>query len=265
MKSPPPGWPRLSSALFYSDASKAIDWLTRAFGFETRLKIEGDAGQIVHSELTFGEALVMVASSRAEENAKSPREIGGANTQSLFLYVDDVEAHCARARAAGGKIVKDPETKDYGEEYWSDRTYQVEDPEGHRWWFGQRMSTGGKKEEAFHGAESAEGHAADHPVSVVQGCSRRDRLPVQRVRLHRALPLPDAGRAHRPRRARLPRQRGHARLGVRGLRGEPARPAHDPRAGVLLRGRRRRALRAREGGRRDHHGRARERARKPDV
>ena len=144
MKSPPTGWPRMSSAVFYADAPKAIDWLTRAFGFETRLKVEGDGGTIVHSELVFGDAVIMVGSARAADNFRSPKELGGANTQSLFAYVDDVEAHCARARKAGGKILKEPETKDYGEEYWSDRGYQVEDLEGHLWWFAQRMSTGKK-------------------------------------------------------------------------------------------------------------------------
>ena len=44
MKPPPPGWPRISSSLFYEDAPAAIDWLCRVFGFEVRLKVEGDAG-----------------------------------------------------------------------------------------------------------------------------------------------------------------------------------------------------------------------------
>ncbi len=140
MKNPPEGWPRISSAVFYDDASAAIDWLGRAFGFETRLKVEGGDGGIVHSELVFGGGVVMVASATRNERWRSPRSIGGANTQSLFAYVDDVEAHCARARAAGAKIVTEPATKDYGSEWGIDRSYQAEDPEGHRWWFAQRMS-----------------------------------------------------------------------------------------------------------------------------
>lgn len=64
MKPTPKGWPRLSSALFYDDASKAIDWLCEAFGFEIRLKVVGEGGRIEHSELTFGDdALIMVAQS----------------------------------------------------------------------------------------------------------------------------------------------------------------------------------------------------------
>jgi len=145
MRNPPEGWPRISSALFYDDAAKAIEWLGRAFGFETRLKVEGDDGGIVHSELVFGEGVVMVASVSRGPRRASPRSLDGANTQSLFVYVDDVEAHCARARGAGAKILSEPKTTDYGEEWWVDRGYEAEDLEGHRWYFAQRMSTAKKK------------------------------------------------------------------------------------------------------------------------
>jgi uncharacterized glyoxalase superfamily protein PhnB len=70
---------------------------------------------------------------------KSPRSLNGANTQNMMIYVDDVETHCAQARAAGAKITKEPETTDYGEDYWTDRGYECEDLEGHHWWFYQRL------------------------------------------------------------------------------------------------------------------------------
>ena len=63
MKATPKGWPRLSTAIYYDDAAGAIDWLCRAFTFEVRLKVEGDGGRIEHSELLYGEALVMVGQS----------------------------------------------------------------------------------------------------------------------------------------------------------------------------------------------------------
>ena len=137
MKPAPKGWPRISSALYYDDPIAAIDWLCKAFGFEVRIKVVDDKGVLEHSELTYGEGVVMVAPPR--EVRKSPRLAGGANTQNMFAYVDDVEAHCARARAAGAKIVTEPRTSDYGEGYWIDRSYEAEDPGGHRWWFGQRL------------------------------------------------------------------------------------------------------------------------------
>ncbi len=148
MKPTPPDWPRLSTALYYQDAAKAIDWLCSAFDFQIRLKVEGDAGQIEHSELEYGEALIMAAQAdRAKTpHGRSPRSLDGANTQSIMLYVDDVEAHCARARAAGAKITVEPKTSDYGEEYWSDRSYEAEDLDGHHWWFSQRLRNPPPKE-----------------------------------------------------------------------------------------------------------------------
>ena len=145
MKKTPEGWPRISSALFYDDAAKAITWLCKAFDFEVRLLIEGEGGRIEHSELTYGDGLIMVGSTggRADRKVplpcKSPRSVGGANTQALCICVDDADAHCERARKAGAKIVEEPTTHDYGDDYWSDRTYRAEDLEGHHWWFMQRV------------------------------------------------------------------------------------------------------------------------------
>lgn len=142
MKPPPPGWPRMSASVFYEDPLTAIDWLARAFGFEVRLKIVDDNGRLAHSELTFGEAVVMVGSAGGKEpyqqRQKSPRASGGV-TQALAFYIDDVDAHYARAVAAGATVLRELRTDDYGADYWSDRTYGASDPEGHLWWFIQRM------------------------------------------------------------------------------------------------------------------------------
>ncbi|MEZ4364114.1 MAG: VOC family protein [Kofleriaceae bacterium] len=143
MKPTPRGWPRLSTAVFYQDAARAIDWLCQAFGFEVRLRIEGEGGLIEHSELVFGDAVVMVGDERRQKDfgpkLVSPRSAGGVNTQAIMFYVDDVEAHCARARAAGGEITYEPKLSDYGEDYWADKSYQCVDLEGHSWWFSERV------------------------------------------------------------------------------------------------------------------------------
>jgi uncharacterized glyoxalase superfamily protein PhnB len=145
MKPTPKGWPRLSSALCYDNAAAAIDWLCSAFGFEVRLKVEGDGGAIVHSELTYGEAVVMVSNSGLNPRhpefppGASPRSIGGANTQTLMLYIDSVDDHFTRAKAAGATILDEPKVHDYGDDYWSDRSYGALDCEGHMWWFTERL------------------------------------------------------------------------------------------------------------------------------
>ena len=145
MKPTPHDWPRLSSSVFYQDAAAAIDWLCAAFGFEVRLKVEGDNGRIEHSELTYGEGLIMVGQESPEadrawkRSMRSPKSLGGACTQSIMFFVDDAKAHCARARAGGARIVEEPTTHDYGEDYWSDLSYGALDPEGHMWWIAERL------------------------------------------------------------------------------------------------------------------------------
>ena len=142
MENPPDGWPRIAPAVFYDDAAAAIDWLTRAFGFEVQVRVEDDRGRIAHSQLVLDGGLVMVGQVGLRPDLtypRSPRAVGGANTQALCVYVDDVDAHCERARAAGAVVTVEPATQDYGEGYWKDRTYEAQDPEGHHWWFMQRL------------------------------------------------------------------------------------------------------------------------------
>lgn len=153
MKPTPPNWPRISPALFYEDPAAAIDWLCRAFGFEIRIKVEGENGRIEHCELDYGDGLLMVggagpayrqsdAPDSWKHNCKSPKQVGGAITQNLCIYIDDVDAHCEHVRSCGGEILNEPMTADYGEDYWTDRTYAARDPEGHVFWFLQRLRSG---------------------------------------------------------------------------------------------------------------------------
>jgi uncharacterized glyoxalase superfamily protein PhnB len=143
MKPTPRGWPRISSSLFYKEARPAITWLCEAFGFEVRLLVEGEGGRVEHSELVFGDGLIMVGEEARQTDkarvGRSPRTVGGANTQSVMVYVDDLDAHCARARAAGAVVTYEPAISDYGEDYWTDKSYGCEDLEGHHWWFCQRL------------------------------------------------------------------------------------------------------------------------------
>lgn len=146
MRDTPAGWPRITPAVFYDDAAAAIDFLVAAFGFEVRLRIEGEGGRIEHSELEFGpDGLVQVGQTGGASHhgeplpMVSPQRVDRQNTQALCLFVDDVDALCERAVAAGAVLVYPPTTTDYGEEYWSDRNARLVDPEGHHWWFMQRM------------------------------------------------------------------------------------------------------------------------------
>ena len=138
----PAGWPRITASIVYRNASAALDWLANAFGFEVALKVVGEGGRIEYSELRLPGGMVSVGDNPPDGSRpwrKSPLDVGGANTITLCIYVDDVDAHCAHARAAGATIQTEPRTTDYGEDYWCDRSYEAVDPEGHHWWFMQRL------------------------------------------------------------------------------------------------------------------------------
>jgi uncharacterized glyoxalase superfamily protein PhnB len=141
MKPVPDGWLRISPSLNYDDARAAIDWLCKAFDFELRLLVETGDGAVAHSELVYGDGVIMVAQAGNRPAMQSPKP-GGGSTHSLMVYVDDLESHCAKARAHGATITVEPKVSDYGPEYWVDRSYGAIDCGGHHWWFTQRVQTG---------------------------------------------------------------------------------------------------------------------------
>lgn len=139
--------PHLTSAISYRDPKAALDFLEKAFGFELFMRIDDAEGNLVHSEMRFGDSVVMVGSEWSEET-RSPASIGGKTTQTIHIHVDtDVDTHCARVRAAGFEIIMEPADQFYG-----DRTYRCRDPEGHIWTVGQTVKPVSREE-----AEAASG------------------------------------------------------------------------------------------------------------
>lgn len=125
------GLPNIFPALRYRDAPAAIAWLGATCGFEERLVVPGPAGTIGHAELGLGPGTVMLGTAGDDEPvAESPRDPGAA-TVGLYVYVDDADAHHARAVAGGAEVVRALEDTDYGS-----REYTLRDPEGHLWSFG---------------------------------------------------------------------------------------------------------------------------------
>jgi len=130
---PPANMPRITSNVFYDDLAAALEFLGKAFGFETRMSIPGPDGGVMHAEMQVADGVIMMSPTGGKEEWRSPRSLDGAVTQSLYVYVDDVDAHFARARSAGAKISSELEDM-----FWGDRTYVATDPEGHRWTFAER-------------------------------------------------------------------------------------------------------------------------------
>ncbi|MGB6667522.1 MAG: VOC family protein [Candidatus Acidiferrum sp.] len=108
----------------YQDLAGAIDWLGKAFGFEEHYRYgEPLSGAQVH----LGNAWIMVK--QAKPGCASPAKLG-YGTQSLTVFVEDVEGHYRRAKAAGAKILEEPHETVYGE-----FQFAAEDLDGHHWLF----------------------------------------------------------------------------------------------------------------------------------
>ena len=125
--------PPISPLLFYRDPRAALDFLERAFGFETRILVETEGG-VPHSESVF-EGHVVIVVGPPSHGAVSPLDIGGRLTGHVHVNLQDgIDALCERARAAGARIEREPADQPYG-----DRVFTCLDPEGHSWSFGQTL------------------------------------------------------------------------------------------------------------------------------
>jgi uncharacterized glyoxalase superfamily protein PhnB len=118
--------------LLYRDAGAALDWLETAFGLRKSGKaFRGEDGRVNHATMKLGDALLMLGSPGPD--FKNPSALGHV-TQNLYVDVDAVDKHYARAVKAGAKIIEEPKDTFYGA-----RRYGAEDPEGHVWYFAQAL------------------------------------------------------------------------------------------------------------------------------
>jgi len=121
--------------LRYRDAHKAIAWLCDVFGFERHLVVDGENGTVAHAELALDGAMIMLGSVRGGsaygDMLVQPDEIGGRQTQTIYLVVADADAVHARAQNAGATIVIPLVDEDYG-----GRGFTCRDLEGHVWSIG---------------------------------------------------------------------------------------------------------------------------------
>ena len=133
--------PTIVPAVYYEDAWAALNWLEAVFGFERSMVITDKDGKLGHSEMRISDGLIYVGTVWAAHTV-SPAAVGARNTQAIHVHLTgELDAHCARARAAGAEIVREPEDQFYG-----DRVYAARDPEGHVWTFGQTVEVVSREE-----------------------------------------------------------------------------------------------------------------------
>ncbi len=123
----PEGYPQVTPYLVVDGAEAAIDFYTKVFGARERMRMPGPDGKIGHAELELGDSVIMLADEVLDMDIRGPRSIGGSPV-IVSVYVDDVDATFARAVDEGAKPLRELRNEFYG-----DRTGQLEDPFGHRW------------------------------------------------------------------------------------------------------------------------------------
>ena len=123
---------RLAVAVYYDKPAAAARWLAGAFGFSPTNTLPGDDADLdpqrTWIEFHVGHCSVMVF------RLEGPRPAGAAPTHVPWVFVDDLDAHFARARAEGAAIVSGIHSHGF-------RAYVAEDPEGYRWTFAQARPT----------------------------------------------------------------------------------------------------------------------------
>ncbi len=129
-----PAKPRITPVLVYSDIEAAHTFLVEVFGFDEGSLHRDDGGQVVHGEVHAAGESIWLHRTTTDHGMASP-QTQDMSPGGLAVLVDDVDAHCEHARAAGAVIDHPPQDQPYGR-----REYGARDPEGHRWWFGTETS-----------------------------------------------------------------------------------------------------------------------------
>jgi len=123
----PEGYPRVTPYLCVDGAAAAIDFYTSVLGAKERMRMPGPDGKVGHAELSFGDAVVMLADEYPDMDVRSPMSIGGSPV-TIHLYVEDVDRVFQQALAAGAT-----ESRPVEDQFYGDRSGQFVDPFGHKW------------------------------------------------------------------------------------------------------------------------------------
>jgi PhnB protein len=127
VKAIPPGYHTATPYLVLSDAAKAIDFYTQAFGASEKFRMGGPGGKIGHAELQIGDSVIMLSDEMPGGGTRSAKSLGGTSA-SVFLYVEDVDSVFSQAVQAGAKADMPP-----ADMFWGDRFGKLTDPFGQPW------------------------------------------------------------------------------------------------------------------------------------
>jgi PhnB protein len=128
VKAIPAGHHTASPYLAIKNAAEALEFYKKAFGANEIYKLMMPDGRLGHAEMRLGDSIIMMADEFPEYGGKAPQTLGGSPV-SIYLYVEDVDAFFKKALTAGAK-----ERQPVMDQFYGDRSGQLEDPFGHLWW-----------------------------------------------------------------------------------------------------------------------------------
>jgi PhnB protein len=127
-KAIPAGHRTVTPYLAIKNAAQALEFYEKAFGATESYKLMMPDGRLGHAEIRLGDSMIMLSDEFPEDGGKAPETLGGTPV-SIHLYVEDVDGFFKKALAAGAK-----ERKPVMDQFYGDRSGQLEDPFGHLWW-----------------------------------------------------------------------------------------------------------------------------------
>jgi PhnB protein len=124
----PPGHRTVTPYLTVKDGARALEFYKNAFGATETFKLMMPDGRLGHGEIRLGDSIIMLADEFPEHGCTAPQTLGGSPV-NIHLYVEDVDAFFSRALAAGAR-----QRQPVMDQFYGDRSGQLEDPFGHLWW-----------------------------------------------------------------------------------------------------------------------------------
>ncbi|MHB2018434.1 MAG: VOC family protein [Candidatus Xenobia bacterium] len=121
----------VSIHLTVPDIDEAMRLYAQAFGFKPKFKLPGPGGRTMHGEMVYNGCTIMLGPEAVQRGMKSPLSLGGSPV-NMFVYVDNVDALCEQAKAAGVNVMLAP-----NDQFFGCRTCVLRDPAGHQWMFAQ--------------------------------------------------------------------------------------------------------------------------------
>jgi uncharacterized glyoxalase superfamily protein PhnB len=129
---PPEDMAQIVPYLYYEDAGPALEFMEKAFGFHIESAFRNPTNdKVLTAKVRTGKGIILVG---AGMEAFGTRAVPDPELVSamIYVYVENLDEHYARAKAAGARIREEPHSH-----FGGNRQYTASDPGGHRWTFAE--------------------------------------------------------------------------------------------------------------------------------